>query len=234
VDSWRDSAWRSQRKVHNGAPLLFEEWASQIRSIWAKGATNSFELARIVCQARQNLRYGAWSRMWSSRAMPFSKRKADKLVSIGQHLGGLDENICSRLPTAWNTLYCLSLLGAATVERCVKEGAIHSGLTLREAKELLARHRGAHVSKPKRLNVGQRLDRFQEFVLGTMKEWTPAERRLVSGRLALLSGQIAAHDRSDESDHLPNTQSKRATRPVRIVTSARAEPNCRRGEALYQ
>ena len=35
--------------------LSGERWYRQIRNVWAKGATNTFELAMVVCQARQTL-----------------------------------------------------------------------------------------------------------------------------------------------------------------------------------
>ena len=168
-----------------------EQWSRQIRSLWAKRATNTLELARLVCQARQSLRYGAWGRMWVSWQSPFSKRTADKLVSIGRHLGGLDENNCAHLPTAWNALYWLSLLGATTVESCIKDGNIHPGMTPSEARQLLAKYRGHPESRgPKRLNLRQRLRRFGEFVLKTMNEWEPEDRNLAAKALALLLEQI--------------------------------------------
>src|SRR5207249_1467269 len=109
------------------AALAAEHWCREIRNLWTKRATNTLELARMVCQARQSLRYGVWGRMWASRQSPFSKRTADKLVSIARNLGRLDENNCAHLPTGWNTPYWLSLLGAETVELCIKQGAIHPG-----------------------------------------------------------------------------------------------------------
>lgn len=209
-----------------------EQWSSQIRSVWARGAANTLELARVVCYARQRLPYGAWARMWSPSEMPFSKRKADKLVSIGQHLGRLDENICSHLPTRWSILYCLSRLGAAAVERCINEGTIHPGLTLREAKELLAKHRGKQ-RQPKRLNVGLRLHKFRAFVLSTMNEWTYAERGLVCTELTELAGQITEHDRGDRFDHLPNRENERPAMPAGIAAFATAEPNRHHRVALF-
>lgn len=217
MNTWRHSAWRSKRKVHDGAPILFEEWASQIRSVLAKGATNTLELARIVCQARQSLRYGVWAQMWSSREALFSKRKAEMLVSVAKHLGELDAQTFAHLPTGWSVLYCLSLLGATVVKRLLGEGVIHSGLSLREARELLAEHRD-HRGTPgsKRFNVAQRLGKFQTFVLDTMNEWTPTERALVCDELALLVEKIVAHDAGHDFDRLLNQEDERAAKPVSI------------------
>lgn len=167
-----------------------------VKRTWARDTAHTLALANVVHAARERLSYRQWTQLWKTGHMQFSKRKADMLVSIGQHLGGLDENIGSHLPGEWNTLYCLSLLGAATVERCVNEATIHPGLTLNQAKELLAKHRAEHVG-PKRPDVSRRLRKFREFVVGTMNEWTPAERGLVCGELALLFEQIATPSRGD-------------------------------------
>src|SRR5437773_8534948 len=95
----------------SSSALSVEHWSPQIRGVWAKGATNTFELARVVCHARESLPYGAWARLWAERERIFSKRTADKLVCIARRLERLDENNRSHLPTRWSTLYFLSLLG---------------------------------------------------------------------------------------------------------------------------
>ena len=54
-----------------GSTVSIEQWSRQIRSVWAKGAANTFELARVVCHARESLRYGAWARLWAEREEDF-------------------------------------------------------------------------------------------------------------------------------------------------------------------
>ena len=119
----------------NAASPSMDDWAAQIRSVWANVGTNTLELARIVFQARRAMRYGAWTRMWRSTELPFGISKAKMLVRIGEHLGDLDGQTCGRLPAGWSVLYSVSLLGAATVKRLIDDGLIHPGLTLRQARE---------------------------------------------------------------------------------------------------
>ena len=58
-----------------------ERWVKAISAAWARGAANTLALARLACQARDQLPRGEWSRLWKSGRLPFSKRKADMLVT---------------------------------------------------------------------------------------------------------------------------------------------------------
>jgi len=61
-------------------------WAGMIRQVWFRGADSTLELARLMSHARASLPYGGWSQLWKTGKMPFSKRKGEKLVAIGQGL----------------------------------------------------------------------------------------------------------------------------------------------------
>lgn len=225
------------KAANSDSALSIEQWSSQIRSVWAKGATNTLELARVVCEARQRLRYGAWAKMCQSKRLPFSKSKADMLISIGKHLGDLDAQTFGHLPSGWSILYFLSRLRAATVKRLVAEGVIHPGMKLDEARELLAKYRGKQRMRTK-VNVGQRLRKFRDFVASTVREWMPAERALACTELAQLARMIAARDGGNSFDHLSdradNRPWERTERPPRIVAFATPEPNWRHGGAASQ
>src|SRR5262245_60516865 len=81
----------------NASRHVGERWAQEICSAWANGTSHTLVLARITCQAKQTMPYGAWAQMWRSGQMPFSKRKADMLVCIGRNAGGIDEQTFARL-----------------------------------------------------------------------------------------------------------------------------------------
>src|SRR5439155_10465405 len=42
----------------NGGSTLAAGWIGEINTIWAKGASNTLQLARIVFRARRTMRYG--------------------------------------------------------------------------------------------------------------------------------------------------------------------------------
>src|SRR5205814_1631321 len=58
------------------------EWIGHIQALWATGAESRLELASLISTIRNHLRQrrGDWSSLWESGEIPFSKRKAEKLV----------------------------------------------------------------------------------------------------------------------------------------------------------
>lgn len=165
------------------------DWVREISEAWALGASNTLHLARLVSQARQSLQYGEWSQLWRSRQV-FSKRKGEMLVTIGQALGRLDAQTSAQLPPAWNAVYYLARLGRSTVERLIAQGRIHPGLTLREARALLAEQKPGMIQSACRSTVKRRLDRLAAFVRETMATWTAEERQLAHVALLRLAEQV--------------------------------------------
>ena len=170
--------------------LSLNDWIERIRQACSGNASQTLALARLIHRARRSLPYGSWSRLWQSGQVPFSKRKGEKLVVVGKVLGGLDANNCSHLPTAWSTLYCLARLGRTALERLILEGRIHAGLTLREAKALLAEFHPERTVKTPLSNIAVQLRRFGVWVRAEQKHWSLAERALVRQRLSSLAQEI--------------------------------------------
>ena len=172
-------------------------WINDIIEAWARGAANTLSLGRLLGEARACLRYGDWSQLWRSRRLPFSKRKGEMLVTIGKALGRLDAQNSAQLPLAWNAVYYLARLGRPTVERLIAEGQIHSGLTLRQARALLAKQRLGMIRSTRRSSIKQRLDGLAAFVGETMATWNDEERSLAYIALLRLAEQVepdsAAH-----------------------------------------
>src|SRR5207247_4706966 len=116
------------------------DWVAEIKRLWAKGNAATLELARIVSAARNGLRRCGWSALWSSGRMlpkmPFSKRKVEMLVAIGDGLGWANAHDCAHLPTGLKTLYHRSSLDRGTLERLIGQGVIHPALKESEAREL--------------------------------------------------------------------------------------------------
>jgi hypothetical protein len=154
------------------------------------------ELARLVAKARDNLEYGEWSRLWRSGELPFSKRKGEMLVVIGQGVGGLDAQNSAHLPVAWTTLYCLARLGPSLITRLIDEGRVHPDLSLREAQALAAAQRLGGSHRKARPGIKGRLSRFAQFDRDSLPGWSAAERQLVRIELLRLADQVALSDRS--------------------------------------
>src|SRR6266496_1619073 len=113
---------------------------------------------------------------------PFSKRKGDVLVAIGRRWGEADEQTYARLPIGWNILYQLAKLEPAFFDRLLQAGTIHPGLTLREAKELLARFKGGNRARSRKTKIKAYLRRLAQFIAST-RDWQSEERVIVTEAL---------------------------------------------------
>jgi hypothetical protein len=168
------------------------EWIAEIKKVWARGSSSTLDLARVVGAAKNRLQrhYGQWSRLWKSeQKMPVSKSTADRLATVGDRMGWVDSATSLNLPRGWNILYCLARLERQTLEQLIEQGFIHPKLTLREAKDLVARLKGIKPNTRK-ANVRERLRRFVEFVRHTVNDWEPDERELATKALTQLIEQI--------------------------------------------
>ena len=107
------------------------DWIGQIQTLWANGVESRLELASLLSTIRNHLRphRGGWSSLWESGEIPFSKRKAEKLVVVGDGLGwAVNANACSHLPTEWDALYYIAKLGRSLQERLIDEREIRPTL----------------------------------------------------------------------------------------------------------
>jgi hypothetical protein len=209
-------------------------WASRINSVWARGTVTALELARVVHAARRRLARGEWSSLWKSGRVRFSKRKGDMLATIGKNLEGLNEQNSAQLPSAWNTLYFLSLLGLPLLLNYIDAGTVHPGLTLREARELWRRLKGASPSTQARLTgLRHRLKAFARFLRTSLREWPAEQREHDQSGLTLLSKDLrdlgaemsctltaaACQQRGNE-----NNDTAAAFPPAAIATNGQAAP----------
>jgi hypothetical protein len=127
--------------------------------------------------ARRSLAYGQWERLWRTKGL-FCKTKANMLVRIGDVFGKADEHISAHLPCAWNTLHCLAKLGLPLTKDLIAQGRVHPGLTLEQARQLLAEH-GLTTPRRPRSEAKLRAARFAAFVRDEAAGWTDEERQFV-------------------------------------------------------
>jgi hypothetical protein len=183
---------------------LVADWAVEINALLAQGKEGVIQLARTVHTAKAKLPYGQWSALWKSGQVPFSKRKAEMLAVIGKSLGWVDAQISAYLPSAWNTLYHVARLDETAFKTLLEQGAIHSKLTLQQAKDLLAVSRGKNVLE-RESDLTQRLKRFSDFVRAHRKEWSATEREQACVELSQLVDELSEPDHADHRvDELPN------------------------------
>jgi hypothetical protein len=172
------------------------DWIGEIKKVWARGSSSTLDLARVVSAAKNRLQrhYSQWSQLWKSeQKMPLSKSTADRLATVGDRMGWIDSATSLNLPRGWNILYVLARLDRGTLEQLIEQGFIDPKLTLREAKELVARLRGKLTeARTRKANVRRWLRRSAEFLRNTVSDWEPDERELATEQLTRFIEQIAA------------------------------------------
>ena len=167
------------------------DWATEIRRAWAESGARILELACVVRSARERLPRGGWSQLWLDGNMPFSKRKAEMLVMIGRRLNWVTAQTFAHLPQGWSILNCLCALERSDLERLIEAGAIHPGLRLCEAKELVDQVLGRRPPlNPGHPGVSTQLQKFVSFVESTLSLWSPGQRQLAETTLLQILLQI--------------------------------------------
>lgn len=202
-------------------PRTLASWVGMIHQAWARRADSSLELARLMSEARSGLPYGCWGRLWKSGTLPFSRRKGDMLVVIGQELGGLDAQNSAQLPPAWNTLYYLARLGRTVVEELIRSGRIRPNLSLRNAKSLL----GLTDSGPQQnqwSKLKARLARLAALIRAQSRSWSAEQRKLIGTQLLALANEISGEDKSNAARacELPSALFSSLSRPLLPETPA--------------
>ena len=171
------------------APRSLTAWAGMIRQAWFRGADSTLESARLMSQARASLPYGGWGQLWKTGEMPFSKRKGEKFVAIGQGLGGLDANDRSHLPAVFGALYCLAQLGQTVVEEFIWQGLILPGMSVGDARVLLPERDAKSQRKNLPNGFKARLAPLKAWIRAEIGNWPEEQRKLVGAQLLALAGQ---------------------------------------------
>jgi hypothetical protein len=183
----------AQPLVNNRNVPSMEEWVSKIRSVWAKGGTNTLELARIVFRARQTLRYGVLGAHVVLQAASFRAIQGKHAGSHRRALGDLDGHTLGHLPNGLSILYCLAYLERRRLQRLIEEHVVHPELTLSRARELVAQSKGKQRAA-RRPSANKRVQRFakiqrslagpqrsgpqpREFLAISFKEFVPTRNR---------------------------------------------------------
>jgi hypothetical protein len=179
--------------VPESSARSLEQWILLFKKSWTRGAGSTLDLARTLCTARTSLRHGQWAELWRRGAteIPFSKRKGDMLVRIGETFRTANEQTSAHLPLGWNILHCIARLGLPLVERLIAEGRIHPRLTLNQAQDLLDQYGLRKAKRSQSSRVRQRVVRFVKFVQDNWPDLSEEDRRFTRGQLLILVGPSA-------------------------------------------
>jgi hypothetical protein len=186
--------WRAGRRVQPlFTPVSVTEWANRIMQTCQRDAANTLELARLLSRARADLEgRGQWSQLLRLDVLPFEKAKADRLVLVGRTFTASRANasIWRHLPCSCLTLYRLAQLGGAKVRQLIIERRIHPGLTLREAKALLAKHRPDAAEKAPALAFRNWMARMRRSLRKNAANWSDEERLQARAEFLTVAAQF--------------------------------------------
>lgn len=126
----------TKKTVAPNSPTLFE-WAERINGSWRRSRDAVFETGRQLIEAKAALPHGEFQMMVESD-LDFAPSTARRLMAIAS-----DERLSKRahvnvLPTSWGTLYELTKLDNATLERLIDDGTIRPDMPRRVVKSALA------------------------------------------------------------------------------------------------
>jgi hypothetical protein len=175
------------------------DWVQAITEAWQKGAAHTLELALIVAIARKEMRRGEWAKLWKDDSMPFSQRKGEMLVVIGQQLGWANPQTFARLPAGWSVLYQLARFNRSLLTRLVESQAIHPRLTLREAKDLVSLELGEAQRTHPPARFEARLRSLRAWIKQNHGAWNLEDRDLIKREFALILADLETHSRTAEN-----------------------------------
>jgi hypothetical protein len=137
------------------------------------------------------------------------------LATVGKGLEWVNTQAFAHLPSGWSVLYQLAQLSRSAFEHLLQEGSIHPKMTLREARELLARFKGRRIARTARqTGLQHRLRQLRLYVRRTLDRRGPKERQQIRKKLIGLLELIDAKGRGDVEQNRDRVQL--ASSPRRI------------------
>lgn len=115
-----------------------EQWAQKIKSQQAKSVESIVEVGRLLIQAKSDLPFGEWGRLFSEELITFSQNTADRLMAVARNPLLSNSAHGQNLPSSWRTLYELSAIEDQTVvANALRDGVITPDFQRKDVKALL-------------------------------------------------------------------------------------------------
>jgi len=121
---------------------------------------------------------------WVNEELPFGYDKARRLIAIYLAYSELDDEVKQQLPKPWQALYAITRLEPHELNESVANRAIHPGITITQAKQIVRKYRGEKRTpvKPRYsqadLIAGSLMDHhpsaLSPLVLSALRRWVSA------------------------------------------------------------
>jgi Protein of unknown function (DUF3102) len=130
----------SSSRTNNLPQVSCEEWTRRIKVAWAKGVSAFVETGRLLIEAKDALRHGAFIHMIECGELGFGASTAERLMKIARNKVLSDSAHAPNLPPNWTTLYELTKLPPQKLLTLIDNGSIRAGMDRQEAESLTALH----------------------------------------------------------------------------------------------
>ena len=137
-----DTAIETSHVVSDPDEVLAEHYTEIIRTETKHTVESVLRIGRTLAEAKAALGNKRWLDMVETN-LAWKRSSAYTLMKIAAHPALSSSNMLDALPGSWGTLELLARLEPEEVESGVARGAIHSGMTRREAREALGCKRNA-------------------------------------------------------------------------------------------
>ncbi|MGY8683423.1 DUF3102 domain-containing protein [Bradyrhizobium sp. UFLA05-153] len=139
------------QQTTNDQPKTSQAYIDDIHAAWRKAVDGIVEAGRILLEAKERLRHGAFEVMVRTK-LPFSESTARKLMAIARHPVLSDRSHGNVLPPSYGTLYALTKLPKDKLIEHIKDGTINPKLE-RKAAAALQRDQSPKTNKAPRRHL---------------------------------------------------------------------------------
>jgi hypothetical protein len=117
-----------------------EGYKVQIVTNWNKSQECIIEVGRLLADAKKNLSKDEWKELEND--LPFCKRTANRLMSVGNDMRITSGTHASKLPNSWATLYEISTMSEDEFDDAITTGVLTSKVQRKEVTKFLNEKRG--------------------------------------------------------------------------------------------
>lgn len=110
-------------KVERSIAQDANSWAEQITAEWRKSVESVIATGRLLIEAKAALKHGQFGDM-CERLLPFSIDTAQRLMAIARDNRLTDPALSKLLPPSWGTLYDITRLSDAEIQKAVEKKVI--------------------------------------------------------------------------------------------------------------
>ncbi len=117
-----------------------ESYKVKIVTNWNKSKESIIEVGRLLADAKQKLSKDEWTELEDN--LPFCKRTANRLISVGSDKRITSGTHTSQLPNSWATLYEISTMKDDEFDDAITTGVLNTKVQRKEISKFINERRG--------------------------------------------------------------------------------------------